>query len=133
MKLPELEPVFIVFDGPPGPKAPGFIEVETSAGFSVNAGEWKPYGNYWTLGPLVTLSAANAAIQAAYGQGKKDAVSKELSESVARAIYMQWRDLPGYLPWQDGGNSLIQDSARRIADLAIEAGTTKQEKNDEPV
>jgi|GEM_PF-5459640 len=74
MKLPELEPVFIVFDGPPGPKAPGFIEVETSAGFSVKAGEWCPYGDYWTLGPLVALSDANATIAEAYAQGKKDAL-----------------------------------------------------------
>ncbi|WP_312903765.1 hypothetical protein [Stutzerimonas nitrititolerans] len=31
----------IVFDGPPGPEAGRFVEVENADGFSVNAGEWK--------------------------------------------------------------------------------------------
>lgn len=30
----------IIFDGPPGPEAGRFIEVETDDGKSVNAGEW---------------------------------------------------------------------------------------------
>ncbi len=30
----------IVFDGPPGPNAGRFVEVETPDGRSVNAGEW---------------------------------------------------------------------------------------------
>lgn len=60
-------------------------------------------------------------------QGKRDAVPEGLNECVARAIYMQWRDAQGYLHWQDGGNSLMQDSARRIASAAI-AAALKQEK-----
>lgn len=31
----------IVFDGPPGPEAGRFVEIENSAGYSVNAGEWR--------------------------------------------------------------------------------------------
>ena len=54
-------------------------------------------------------------------QGKREAVPEGLIESVARAIYMQWRDADGYLHWQAGGNSLMQDSARRIAATAIAA------------
>lgn len=40
----------IVFDGPPGPEAGRFVEVETPDGRSVNAGEWhqRPDG-YWEL------------------------------------------------------------------------------------
>ena len=60
-------------------------------------------------------------------QGKRDAVPEGLNECVARAIYMQWRDAQGYLHWQDGGNSLMQDSARRVASAAI-AAALKQEK-----
>jgi hypothetical protein len=40
----------IVFDGPPGPAAPRFVEVEDSQGRSINYGEWvqRPDG-YWAL------------------------------------------------------------------------------------
>ena len=30
----------IIFDGPPGPEAGRFVEVETDDGKSINAGEW---------------------------------------------------------------------------------------------
>ncbi len=53
-KLNSAEPVFIVFDGPPDHISPRFVEVETSVGFSVKAGEWNPYGDYWKLGPFFT-------------------------------------------------------------------------------
>lgn len=40
----------IVFDGPPGPEPPRFIEVENEHGQSINFGEWleRPDG-YWVL------------------------------------------------------------------------------------
>ena len=40
----------IVFDGPPGPEAGRFVEVETDDGKSINAGEWikRPDG-LWAL------------------------------------------------------------------------------------
>lgn len=40
----------IVFDGPPGPEAGRFVEVETQDGRSVSVGEWveRPDG-YWAL------------------------------------------------------------------------------------
>ena len=40
----------IVFDGPPGPEAGRFVEVETDDGRSINIGEWsnRPDG-YWVL------------------------------------------------------------------------------------
>ena len=34
-------PINIIFDGPPGPNAGRFIEVETDDGKSINIGEWK--------------------------------------------------------------------------------------------
>lgn len=42
--------IYIVFDGPPGPVAGRFVEVENAAGASINAGEWveQPDG-YWAL------------------------------------------------------------------------------------
>ena len=39
----------IIFDGPPGPEAGRFVEVETPYGRSVRVGEWKQFGRYWHL------------------------------------------------------------------------------------
>ena len=40
----------IIFDGPPGPHAGRFVEVETDAGKSICAGVWIPLGgNFWKL------------------------------------------------------------------------------------
>jgi hypothetical protein len=40
----------IVFDGPPGPEAGRFVEVENDTGASISIGEWvqRPDG-YWVL------------------------------------------------------------------------------------
>lgn len=81
---------------------------------------------YCLAAEIESLRAENEALKQQVEQGKRDAVPEGLIECVARAIYMQWRDADGYLPWQDGGNSLMQDSARRIAAAAI-AATPKQE------
>lgn len=47
-------PIDFVFDGPPGPEGPRFIEAENMAGEGVNAGEWlqRPNGQ-WVLRVLV--------------------------------------------------------------------------------
>jgi len=53
--------VHIVFDGPPGPNAGRFIEVETPDGRSVSFGEWHERADgYWELRILAALSAAPA-------------------------------------------------------------------------
>lgn len=40
----------IVFDGPPGPEAGRFVEVENSAGASISFGEWVHRSDgYWAL------------------------------------------------------------------------------------
>lgn len=36
-------------------------------------------------------------------------------ERTAKAIYNQWSKEPGYTPWQDGGNSDMQEKARKLA------------------
>lgn len=41
-------------------------------------------------------------------------------EAAAKLIYDTWKDLPEYRAWQDGGNSLKQDEARRIVRQVIE-------------
>jgi len=40
----------IVFDGPPGPTAGRFVEVENDQGQSINVGKWRERPNgYWEL------------------------------------------------------------------------------------
>ena len=43
------EPINILFDGPLGPEAGRFVEVETDAGNSISIGEWLERGGYWVL------------------------------------------------------------------------------------
>lgn len=46
------QPIFldVVFDGPPGPEAGRFVEVEDAHGMSVSIGEWIDRGDgYWAL------------------------------------------------------------------------------------
>ncbi len=60
---------YIVFDGPPGPEAAKFIEVEDAQRRSVRVGEWTAAGGgYWKLGPFQEVPGAEverlrAAIQ----------------------------------------------------------------------
>lgn len=46
---------------------------------------------------------------------KDDAVR----EALAKYIYEQWASHDGYVPWVDGGNSLMQDKARAEAIRAL--------------
>lgn len=47
---------YVVFDGPPGPEGPRFVEVENEQRQSVRVGEWVPdtktAEGYWRLGPF---------------------------------------------------------------------------------
>ncbi len=48
-----MQPVYVVFDGQPGPEGPRFVEVERPDGSGVKVGEWQPYmDGLWRLGPL---------------------------------------------------------------------------------
>ena len=45
-----MKTVDIVFDGPPGPEAGRFVEVEDENGASINYGEWvEREDGYWVL------------------------------------------------------------------------------------
>lgn len=49
-------------------------------------------------------------------ESAKHKVDKAVNiESSAKTIYESWSGLEGYVPWEDGGNSLKQDEARRQA------------------
>lgn len=54
--LYESQLVKIIFDGPPSPKGPVFVEVEDAYGNSVKAGEWEEREDgYWTLGDFMVM------------------------------------------------------------------------------
>ncbi len=41
--------IHIVFDGPPGPEAGRFVEVENRWGQSLRVGKWVKRGKFWIL------------------------------------------------------------------------------------
>ncbi|MEN5313385.1 hypothetical protein [Pseudomonas koreensis] len=41
-------------------------------------------------------------------------------EARAKTIYENWSEIPGFLPWADGGNSAMQNEARAQARRAME-------------
>ena len=41
--------IHVVFDGPPGPVAGRFVEVENADGASIGVGRWEERGDYWHL------------------------------------------------------------------------------------
>jgi hypothetical protein len=52
-------------------------------------------------------------------------------EVLAKAIYLQWHDEPGYAPWVEGGNSYRQWEAReeameQLRDVGFEDGSPKE-------
>lgn len=47
-------------------------------------------------------------------------------ETAAKLIYETWKDIPEYRLWQNGGNSLQQDEARRIARQFIELASQQE-------
>ena len=63
----DVEPVYVIFDGPPSPDAPRFVEVETKDGFSVGGFELENHRgtDYWRLGPFypVPLPGQSAEIE----------------------------------------------------------------------
>jgi len=76
-------PINIVFDGPPGPEGPRFIEVETDDGRSISVGEWQERRDgCWRLRiaalPLVTTGVT----QVAYVDPEQDLLERILKECI---------------------------------------------------
>ena len=46
--------------------------------------------------------------------------AEQLIEKVAKTIYEGWAGQPGYVPWQEGGNSNMQNLARARARAATQ-------------
>lgn len=55
----------IRFDGPPGPEAGRFVEVEDASGKSIRIGDWKQDGDYWLLVMDDPRQARNQGIEEA--------------------------------------------------------------------
>ena len=60
-------------------------------------------------------------------------VPDALVEAVAKAIYREWRRDAGYVPWVDGGNSLKQDDARKIARAVVSSAAPVVPLTDEQI
>src|SRR5690606_30154683 len=58
--------------------------------------------------------------------GKQPDAVAGLVEEVARTIYDEWRDKPGFVGWVEGGNSDMQDQARFLARGAINRALATQ-------
>jgi len=65
------------------------------------------------------VKAAIAALDA-YAAGVKTGDTDRQREARAREIYESWRGQKGWVPWVEGGNSLMQDKARREAAAGVE-------------
>ena len=74
-------PINVIFDGPPGPEGPRFIEVETDGGRSIRAGEWqeRPDGSWALRIAALPLQTARAA-QDSYVDPETDLLQRILKE-----------------------------------------------------
>lgn len=99
-------------------------ELAANSNFHITGFDWHKTGNVIQA----IFEEFNSQLTEAYEAGKRDAIPEGLLESVAKAIYAQWRDNPKYVAWVEGGNSIRQDSARSIAKSAIEAAAPKGEE-----
>lgn len=72
----------------------------------------------WVFDTYGDVPQVDAAIAAAPQADAMDAAWNEQAERIekkAREIYDGWKDMQGWVPWVEGGNSHTQDDARRIA------------------
>jgi hypothetical protein len=70
----------------------------------------------------VAIGDLNALLNAAREEGRA-----ELFEIAAQAVYEQWSDQDGYVPWSPCGNSTNQCEARRIVHRLIPTAPYQQE------
>jgi hypothetical protein len=86
----------------------------------------EPWGDAWqkyeeqaeAVINAIGEGSARALVELHRGSIPAD-VGRRAMEALARVIYNQWTLVPGWVPWQEGGNSFRQDEARDIARAAI--------------
>ncbi len=90
--------VFIVLDGPPGPDAGRFVQLETHPGVSVVAGEWKRRADgFWRLGPFFTEPSPPAPDFSAGEMAQRiDRVNAACAE-LAREVAVRRRAYPRFV------------------------------------
>lgn len=96
--------VYVIFDGPPGPEAGRFVEVEDADGNSIRAGEWADRGDgYWSL-HVGVLAPGDTGYDAGYDDGLRVARESWATEknvyeariaSLERTIDRAGRELGG--------------------------------------
>src|SRR5690606_18358118 len=81
---------------------------EKHMGVSADDPAYGPDLSQWMAGWNAALAQQPAAVFRNDGNTEADAVAG-LVEEVARTIYDEWRDKPGFVGWVEGGNSDMQD------------------------
>jgi hypothetical protein len=90
----------------------------------------KPLNNFPEIAELEALLATHSNNPSAtITQPAALPVSHDDIETAAKAIYESWQDQKGYVPWQDGGNSNMQDKARDLARKARKAAAQEPAAN----
>lgn len=100
------EALVVIFDGPPCHECGRFVEVETTDGRSVRAGEWrKREDGLWALGPFFTTKATL--------RGKRlEAALREVRERVAQTrTPLPWEGRQGLLNILDAALAPEPDAA----------------------
>ena len=76
-------PINIVFDGPPGPEGPRFIEVETDDGHSIGVGEWQERRDgCWKLKITVTPPLCRKPQQDVHLDPEEDLMQRILRQCI---------------------------------------------------
>ena len=106
----------IIFDGPPGPEAGRFVEVETDDGKSIKIGEWeeRPDG-MWAL-------RIDAAEQKCYAEAKL----RELVEAAEERDRIENLEEPDYFPDPEK-RYIFQDTKYQVWERYQAALTTAKE------
>lgn len=69
---------------------------------------------------LLALGFTWGMIRTAFPKPDQGPTEAEI-ESYAKVLYSAWSTRPGFKPWVDGGNSMMQDKARAMARKDLES------------
>ena len=83
------KPLYVIFDGPPGPQSGRFVELEAADGQSVVSGaRWEQHGDsgaYWRLGPFFE-AAEIALLREALEAGRERIIWRSRDGSVDGSV-----------------------------------------------
>ena len=98
-----------------------------TCGVAPAAPPWEGYLHHWhnagypiapvgvKVGSIAHVATPGFGPMTDATRGVETGDGSQQREVTAREIYEGWRDEKGWVPWVEGGNSLMQDKARREA------------------